>query len=160
MNSKWLAILLMMASCGAFADTLGVKFGLQHWQADNTGYVGEADDAVLSWSSDSQSQIRIYGSIEHPIFLIPNVKMGYSKFDFEDIALLDQTYRLGGQLYSIASELNYGGEYEIIKATLSEAKIKALEVIETEANADDDESNTVSPAHLELREVLLGLDES
>lgn len=114
MNGKWLAILLMMASCGAFADTFGVKIGLQQWQSDSTGYVGEADDAVLNWNSDPQSQLRLYGSIEHPMFLFPNVKLGYSKFDFDDIALLDQTYRLGGQLYSIASELNYGGEYEIV----------------------------------------------
>jgi transcriptional regulator with XRE-family HTH domain len=54
----------------------------------------------------------------------------------------------------------YGGEYEVIKATLSDAEIKDLELIESEANADDDESNTVSPAHLALREVLSRSDKS
>lgn len=114
MKMKHVVILTLMMGFGAHADTLGTKFGLQMWQPDMSGYVGEATDATLSWKNDGEQQFRLYGVLEHPGLFIPNLKLGYARFDFDDSAQLTQTYRLGDQLYSIGSVVDFGGEYEVL----------------------------------------------
>lgn len=115
--SSWGQIFSLIAASlvasDAQADVVGGKVGVQYWQTASTGEVGEATDATIPWNTDPEGQYRVYLSIEHPLFLLPNLKVGYSSYDVEQATTLDKTYRLAGQLYSIGSSLDLIGENQL-----------------------------------------------
>jgi len=107
------AVLLGASSLSglAEADTLSLKLSVQQWQTDATGFFGEARDATITPNFSEQSQHKFQFSVEHPFPLVPNVFVAYSQNEFGGGAQLEQTYRLGGQVYSVASVLNSSLEY-------------------------------------------------
>lgn len=109
--------ILSLFSAVTKADVIGTSIGVSFWQADAAGSVGEAVDATSSWTQDD-SQYRLHARLEHPIPFFPNLELGYSKGEFEDASVLSQTYRLGGQLYSVGTLLNLQGDNTIIDSVL------------------------------------------
>ena len=106
-----LIILSLLLNAEANADVMAAKFAYQHWQTDADSNFGEATDAKVTIPKEESTQFKVQLAIEHPFPLIPNFLLATSKYEQSGAVALAQTYRLGGQLYSVASSLNTSAEY-------------------------------------------------
>ena len=75
------AALLSIVSTGAFADALAFKFGAQGWAASGDSAAIEADEVAMS----------AWAAFEHPIPIIPNLKVRAYNFDSGDNSLVLET---------------------------------------------------------------------
>ena len=101
----------------ARADTMSVKLGVQQWKSDVSGYFGEASDATISPDFAETSQHKFLLALEHPLPLVPNLALSHSENEASGMVRLAQTYRLGEQLYSVASVLNARADYSTTDLT-------------------------------------------
>jgi len=93
------------------ADVIGAKFSYQQWQTDADSFIGEAKNATVIIPKKESSHNKVQFALEHPFPLIPNFQIARSQYDQSGSVALAQTYRLGQQLYSVASTLAMSAEY-------------------------------------------------
>ena len=114
----------------AQADTLlGLYIGAQAWNVETTGSVGEfnsgVDEAVLQkLDFNDQTQGSFYIALEHPIPLIPNIKLASTTLDTDGQTVITESdFEFGGISYPIdtvvdtkfnVSYLDYTFYYEIL----------------------------------------------
>lgn len=84
-----------------------ISAGMQRWQTSVEGYVGEASDNLIDLEYADDSFYQFYVDLEHPLPLIPNVRLAHSAQEYQSQATLTSTYRLGSQLYNVASEMSF-----------------------------------------------------
>ena len=84
------------------ADTLSIAVGAGIWNASPTGSIGKIGDPTdvnvkddLFWSDESQGYL--FATLEHPIPIIPNVKLMATKIDQSGSG--DATFIFDGVLY-------------------------------------------------------------
>lgn len=73
-----------LAAPVAHADVIGLGANVSYWDSDLSGDVRNGGDAVdvdndLDLSSDSNANLSAY--IEHPVPLLPNVRLNYTKIE-------------------------------------------------------------------------------
>ena len=84
------ALLGSVAVTSAQAATLvGFKVGGDYWQADTSGTFAENGQAQQDFNYSSSSQGSFWVAIEHPIPLIPNVKIRENRLDADGSATVD-----------------------------------------------------------------------
>jgi len=91
----------------AQADTLlGLYIGGHVWanQADGSFGEGETDQAAFNF--DDQNQGSYFVALEHPIPLIPNVKIASTTLDTVGGATIETSFTIGGETYSASSQLD------------------------------------------------------
>lgn len=72
---------MMLTSFTAAADTLlGVYVGAQGWDMATEGSFG-VDNNQTDYGFNDEAQVRLYIELEHPLPLIPNVKVAYSELE-------------------------------------------------------------------------------
>ncbi|MEI6894263.1 MAG: TIGR04219 family outer membrane beta-barrel protein [Colwellia sp.] len=83
MKKTILAASVAAMMCGsAHADTLlGLYIGGQMWQNEASGSFGKGSDNQTVFNPDGQSQGSFYVALEHPIPLIPNIKISSTTLD-------------------------------------------------------------------------------
>lgn len=73
----------LFASVTAQADTLaGVYVGAQIWKMESSGSFGD-DDYMQSFDMDDETKGSVWIAIEHPIPVLPNVKIRYNQLDVD-----------------------------------------------------------------------------
>ncbi|MBL4942649.1 MAG: TIGR04219 family outer membrane beta-barrel protein [Colwellia sp.] len=101
------ASLTIMLSANVQADTLlGLYIGGQIWanQAKGTFGEGETDQAVFNF--DDEVQGSFFVALEHPIPLIPNIKIASTTLDTVGGATLSVDFTFEGTTYNATSQLD------------------------------------------------------
>ena len=94
------ALLGSLAATSVQAATLvGFKVGGDYWQADTSGTFAENGQAQQDFNYSSSSQGSIWVAIEHPIPLIPNVKIRENRLDADGSATVDG-FTFGGETFN------------------------------------------------------------
>ncbi len=91
----------------AQADTLlGLYIGGHVWanQAEGSFGEGETEQAVFNFNNENQGSYFV--AVEHPIPLIPNVKIASTTLDTVGDATIESSFTFGGETYSATSQLD------------------------------------------------------
>jgi len=114
MNQKLLfLLLLLMLPLAANADTLGIKLGAASWRYDVTGDLrykskNSADDIDVEndLGYDNDTLTFAYLIFEHPVPVLPNVKLSYTNIDTSGRGTLSSTFNYGGSSFTIGDIVN------------------------------------------------------
>ena len=139
MKKTILAGSLAALMCGtAQADTLlGLYIGGQIWSNDASGTFGEGSDDQSVFEFDDENQGSFYVAFEHPIPLIPNIKIASTTLDTvggtqltDTFTFEDVTYPVGTTLDTTldASFVDYTLYYEVFDNDLLTLDIKITAV--------------------------------
>lgn len=79
----------------ANADVLSVYAGVESWRADPTGVIGDSQLTSASFNFDDETATNFYIGLEHPIPLIPNLKLRKDSIDVGGQAAVTG-FELGG----------------------------------------------------------------
>ncbi len=95
-----------LVSTAPYADTIaGVYVGGQFWQTDTSG--GFADSSnTADFNFDDDQNTAIYIAFEHPIPLVPNVKVNHTTMGNSGSTTLNANFTFDGQLYTASSEVD------------------------------------------------------
>jgi outer membrane protein len=88
------------------ADTIaGIYAGAQAWQTDTTG--GFADSSsTANFNFDDETNASLYIAFEHPVPLVPNLKVVHTTLDNNGTTTLDSSFSFDGELYTANSEVD------------------------------------------------------
>lgn len=104
-----IALATCLCATHATADTiLGVYAGVQGWNMSSEGAFGQVQNGVDSsanFSFDKESQNSFYLALEHPVPLVPNIKIKHNQMETNGDTTLSSTFSFGGEDFSVASQL-------------------------------------------------------
>ncbi|MGJ8679976.1 TIGR04219 family outer membrane beta-barrel protein [Paraglaciecola sp.] len=99
-----LGLMTLCASFTSQADTLlGLYAGAQGWNMEVDGGFSQ-DGNNLAFDFDQKAKSNIYAAFEHPIPLIPNIKIQKTDMDTQGSASLTSNYTFGGKLFTANSD--------------------------------------------------------
>lgn len=92
------------------ADTLGVEAGIGIWQTDLSGYIKKGTDSFdlkddLGYG-DSETNNYFYASFEHPIPLVPNIKIQHTKLKQSATGTMTKTATFNGKSFSASANVD------------------------------------------------------
>jgi len=89
----------------AHADTiLGVYAGGQIWDTSNSGDFGSGNGSQ-EFSFDDEKQQSFYVALEHPIPILPNIKIRENELSSQGLVTLTQDFTYNGQGYAAGTAL-------------------------------------------------------
>ena len=92
-------IACITASSLTKADTiLGGYIGAQAWAMGLSGGVANQRDTT-DFSFDDKTNVNLHAALEHPIPLVPNIKVARLSLGNQGVTRLSNAYSFGGQLY-------------------------------------------------------------
>jgi outer membrane protein len=99
-----LGLIALCMSNPSKSDTLlGLYIGAQGWNMETVGGFSE-DGTNTDFIFEDQSQPNLYVAFEHPLPLIPNIKLQRTNMDTTGDVLLERNFVFGGKLFSINSD--------------------------------------------------------
>ena len=107
MNKTILSVGLV-AICASFSshgDTLlGLYVGAQAWNMGTSGGFSQSGTNV-NFNFEDEAKPSYYAAFEHPIPLIPNIKVQRTEMDTNGDVTLDGNFTFGGELFSINTDV-------------------------------------------------------
>ncbi|KKO44488.1 hypothetical protein WG68_15655 [Arsukibacterium ikkense] len=95
----------MLIAGQASADTLlGLYIGADGWRSKATGSFGNSEPAP-AFNFNSKTQGTVYIALEHPIPLIPNIRLAHNQLAANGITLLDGDFSFAGEDFAINTTL-------------------------------------------------------
>ncbi|QYJ94332.1 TIGR04219 family outer membrane beta-barrel protein [Shewanella spartinae] len=95
------ALLGSLAATSAQAATVvGFKVGGDYWNADTEGTFAQTGQAQQEFDYSSSSQGSIWVAIEHPIPLVPNLKIRENRLDADGKATLTGDWSFGDRVFN------------------------------------------------------------
>jgi len=123
---------LVMLGSPAMADTIfGIYAGVGSWNSDFDGDIaslGSNIDLSTDLAFDRESQNFIYVALEHPIPLLPNIKVARTALEGESTTVLNSTLSFEGSTFSTGesvqstldlSHTDFVGYYEVLDNWIS-----------------------------------------
>ncbi len=116
---------LLLGGGAAVADTLGVRAGLAYWSYDIAGFAryqstNPADDIDvqddLGYSDDSL--VFGYVQLEHPVPLLPNVRLSKTTIDTEASGVMTANFTYGGVNFSASDTVDSALKLDQVDVTL------------------------------------------
>lgn len=106
MKKLTLATTLALLSPLAAADTiLGVYAGAGQWQGEYSGNAGDPSIDVKSLGMDEEDNNYYYIALEHPVPIIPNIKLQKMDITSEQTAIIDQSFVIDGTPFVAGTEV-------------------------------------------------------
>lgn len=104
MKKTFLTVLLALGiSDHAQADTfLGLYVGADGWQTDTSGSFGN-DKPSQAFNFEPSTQGSFYMALEHPIPLLPNIRLQYNDLKSNGNTNIDQQFDFSGQSFTVNS---------------------------------------------------------
>ncbi|KKL68940.1 hypothetical protein LCGC14_2119950 [marine sediment metagenome] len=102
MKKYCLAAALSMACLApaAHADTLlGLYIGVDGWQSDNSGSFADRGE-MQNFNFEDETFTSYYAALEHPIPLVPNIKLKYTELELNGSTLLDESFVFGDTTFT------------------------------------------------------------
>lgn len=98
-----LCLVTLCTSYSSHADMLfGLYAGAQGWNMETSGGFSE-DGTNANFNFDDEAKSNIYIALEHPIPLIPNIKLQRTAMDTQGDTQLTSNFVFGGQLFTVDS---------------------------------------------------------
>ena len=89
----------LLLSAQANADTLlGGYVGAQAWNMDATGGFSENEN-IAGFAFESEQNASFYAALEHPIPLVPNIKLARTTMDTQGSTTLDTQFNFGDEVF-------------------------------------------------------------
>ena len=99
-----LGLIVLFTSYASKADTLlGLYIGAQGWNMETVGGFSE-DGTNNEFNFEDKGQSNLYVAFEHPLPLIPNIKLQRTEMDTSGNVILERNFTFGGKLFAINSE--------------------------------------------------------
>ena len=96
----------LLASTNTIADTvLGGYVGVQGWNMSAEGGFSQ-DESIASFNFEEETNTNFYAALEHPIPLIPNIKLSRTTLDTSGSTVIDSQFTFGDEVYLVNSSLN------------------------------------------------------
>ena len=129
---KTLALLTIASSLG-MADMIGGEINLGYYNHAPSGtaqYQGGSIDAEkdLKWEDESDMFVKAY--LEHPLPIIPNIKVGYTNFSHTGAGNIDTPFTFANQTFSVDSNVDTNFDLKMYDFTLY------YEILDNWINAD------------------------
>lgn len=106
MKKLTLATTLALLSPLAAADSiLGVYAGAGQWQADYSGDAGDPSINVNELGLSEEDNNFYYIALEHPVPIIPNIKLQKMDISSEQTAVINQTFTIDGTTFTAGTEV-------------------------------------------------------
>lgn len=120
MKKAILAVSLSALLCtSAQADTLlGLYIGAQVWANEAEGSFGEGELDQAAFSFDDETQGNFFVALEHPIPLIPNIKIASTTLDTVGGATISGSFNFEGVTYTDSAQLDTTFDTSYIDYTL------------------------------------------
>ncbi len=149
------ASLATILSTSVQADTLlGLYIGGHMWANEAEGTFGEGKETQAVFDFNDESQGSYFVAFEHPIPLIPNIKIASTTLDTHGSAELDALFEFGGEVYDVNTALDtvldlsyvdYTLYYELFDNDLLTVDFGlTARDIDTQISATDTETSTTS----------------
>lgn len=109
MKKYCLAAALSMACLApaAQADTLlGLYVGVDGWKADNEGSFSYKGNAPQDFNFDDETFVSYYAALEHPVPLVPNIKLRYTELELAGATELNSQFIFGDQSFEKGRNIN------------------------------------------------------
>lgn len=107
------ATCLMVAPTIASADTIGFYVGAGNFDAEFSGTFKDADSTISreidvddDLGFDESSASYVYIAIEHPIPVLPNIKLARTELDQDGSSTITETIEFDGQTYSANADID------------------------------------------------------
>ncbi len=94
-----------MLSASAHADFLGIYIGGSVWDQEASGVFGEKDNLV-DFNLEDDKKNSYYIAFEHPVPLIPNVKVAVSDLDTQGQTVLAEDFTFQGETFPAGSSVD------------------------------------------------------
>jgi outer membrane protein len=119
MKKLTIAATLALISPFAAADTIfGIYAGAGQWQADYSGNAGDPSIDVEALGLKDSDNNYYYLALEHPVPLIPNIKLQKVDISSSQTAVINQTFDIDGTTFVIGSEVISDFDLSHVDATL------------------------------------------
>lgn len=101
-----LLIVTMLTYSNAYADTIaGLYIDANIYQLSPSGSLG-SEDTFASFAFEDEAQFSLSTAFEHPVPLIPNVKLRYNRLDVTGTTSLSSELNFAGQTFFSGQTLN------------------------------------------------------
>ena len=100
-----------------YADVLGATVGVQAWQNSTNGGFANTSDLV-TFSFDENTTTTLYAKFEHPLPLIPNVRLRTGTLKSAGTTKLDEAFTFEGETYAINAALSTNLDFTNTDITL------------------------------------------
>ncbi|WP_199610327.1 TIGR04219 family outer membrane beta-barrel protein [Flocculibacter collagenilyticus] len=102
-----LALSGALISSTATADTiLGIYAGAQMWDMGSDGSFGNNVDQQASFNFKDDSQASFYLALEHPVPLVPNIKVRSNELETSGVTQLTTTFTFDNEVFSVDTALD------------------------------------------------------
>ena len=105
---KTLALIAVISTVGV-ADIIGGELNVgyyNHLPSGSLQYQGTNIDIEddLKWENEGDIFVKAY--LEHPLPIIPNIKVGYTTFGHEGAGSVDNSFRFGGTTFNLNTDID------------------------------------------------------
>ena len=106
---KKVLMLMALATTLSMADFVGGEINLGYYSHAPSGTAQYQGDVLkledtLKWSDETDIFIKAY--LEHPLPIIPNIKIGYSSFSHSGAGSVNSDFRFGGKTFSADQDID------------------------------------------------------
>jgi len=112
-------LLLVAPLC--HADIVGFGVGANYWQQNSSGYIADDGEDIdiddsLGWQSDEQAGF--YAYVEHPVPLLPNVRVEMTQLSVDGSETLEEEISFSDTTYVVGSNVSSHLDLDYLEATL------------------------------------------
>jgi len=120
MKKYCLAAALSMACLAPVAKAdmlLGLYVGADGWQSENSGsFAGKGQAENFNFEDKTFSSY--YAALEHPVPLVPNIKLKYTQLELNGSTKLTETFEFDGQNFTVGTDAKLMTDFSHIDYTL------------------------------------------
>ena len=102
----FVAVLCLAASATASADFVGIYAGAGYWNQDFSGNAIDKVDVKNELGLDTASGNTFYVAIEHPVPVLPNVRVERTSISDSGSGTVHGTFTYEGQVYTANQQVN------------------------------------------------------
>lgn len=118
---KKLALVMTLASVLSTtvqADTIGVYLGGQAWDNQASGTFGDGNNNQIDFNLKDQTQGSYFVAFEHPLPLIPNVRIASTSLETDGITTLDTEFTFDDETFAVDADVMADFDVSYVDYTL------------------------------------------
>ena len=118
---KKLALAMTLASVLSTtvqADTIGVYLGGQAWDNQASGTFGDGNNNQIDFNLKDQTQGSYFVAFEHPLPLIPNVRIASTSLETDGITTLDTEFTFDDETFAVDADVMADFDVSYVDYTL------------------------------------------
>lgn len=105
------ALGILALPLSAQADIIGFEAGVSYWQQNPSGWIedevgGTPADIEDDLSLDDESDFTFWAAFEHPIPLLPNIKLRHTPMDLSGSGNVSREFTFRGETYSANADVD------------------------------------------------------